>query len=302
MLIPRIVGFGFLISLTTACGGEPPTGVPREVPPIGRRSTFDRPAEVAGPQIHAIYMIPADGIDLGYDTTGAVEQSVGFFQYWLAVRTGMMLRADTYQGRLDISFFKSNRSAASNAGFGTQLLNRLLFELRSAGFNDPSTKYLIYYDGSNPLTCGNAIQGGAAAAVYLRGSVDGKPCGGGFSLRNGRAADYWEFAMLHEVIHTLGMVDDAAPNHDEGRPWHVYDGADLMHGGGAAWTPTLIDRNNDDYYGLAVPAGVRNLMNDPILVSAPDQVIAPAKSRDTAVALPAFVHHVLPAGSLELPR
>lgn len=302
MLVPRIAGFGFLISLIAACGGEPPTGVPREVPPIGRRSTFDRPAEVAGPRIHAIYLIPADGIDLGYDTTVAVEQSVAFFQYWLAVRTGMMLRADTYQGRLDISFFKSNRSAAANAGFGTQLLNRLLFELRLAGFNDPDTKYLIYYDGSNPLTCGNAIQGGAAAAVYLRGSVDGKPCGGGFSLRNGRAADYWEFAMLHEVIHTLGMVDADAPHHNDGSPGHVEDGADLMHGGGGVWSPTLIDRGNDDYYGLAVPAGVRNLMNDPILVSAPDLVIAPAKSRDTAVALPAFVHHVLPSGSLEPPR
>ena len=57
---------------------------------------------------------------------------------------------------------------------------------------------------------------------------------------------------------------------------------------------TLIDRNNDDYYGLAVPAGVRNLMNDPILVPAPNLVSERVAALETSAPLPPFVHHVLP--------
>jgi hypothetical protein len=297
MLLPRIAGFGFLISLTAACGGEPPTEVPRDVPPIGRRATFDRPAEVTGRQIHVIYMLPADGVDRGYDTTGILAHSVALFQNWLAARTGTWLRQDTWDGYLDISFVRSSRSDAANAAYGTQLLSRIYAEIRLAGFNAFNTKYLIYYDGSNPLTCGNAMQDGPVAAVYLGGKVDGHSCGGGISLRIGRVPDYWEFAMLHEVMHTLGIVDPAAPNHDEGSPWHVYDGADLMHGGGAAWTPTMIDRDNDDYYGQAVPSGVRNLLNDPILIPAPNLAIARSVAGDIGPPLPPFVHHVLEPGT-----
>lgn len=38
----------------------------------------------------------------------------------------------------------------------------------------PYTRNLSYYDDSNPFTRGNPTLGGAAAAVCLRGSVDGK--------------------------------------------------------------------------------------------------------------------------------
>jgi hypothetical protein len=266
------------------------------VPPIGRRSTFDRPAEVTGRQIHVIYMLPADGVDRGYDTTGVLAHSVALFQNWFAERTGTRLREDTYEQRLDVSFFRSSRSDATIASYGTQVLSRIYGELRLAGFDRAETKYLIYYGGTNQITCGNAMQDGPAAAVYLLGRVGGKTCGDGASLRVRLVPDYWEFAMLHEVIHTLGMVDGGAPHHNHDSPWHVQDGADLMHGGGGLWAPTLIDRDNDDYYGLAVPAGVRNLMDDPILVPAPDLVSERVAARETRAPLPPFVHHVLEPG------
>lgn len=291
----RLTASGFLISLAAACGGDPPTDVPRDIPPIGRRATFDRPAEVTGRQIHVIYLLPSDGIDRGYDTTGILAHSVALFQNWLAARTGMWLRQDTWNGYLDISFVRSSRSDAANAAYGTRLLSRLYAEIRLAGFDTFNTRYLIYYEGSNPLTCGNAMQDGPVAAVYLRGKVGGNSCGGGISLRLGMVPDYWEFAMLHEVMHTLGIVDPAAPNHYEAEPWHVQDPADLMHTGGF-WSPTMIDRDNDDYYGPAVPAGVRNLMNDPILVPAPDLTIARSGAGDIGSPLPRFVHHVLEPG------
>lgn len=287
-------GWGAILLSLAACGGGPPTDAPPIIAPPGKRSTVDRPAEETGSQIHLIYMIPSDGLDVGYDTTGAIAGSVGHFQYWLIGKTGLMLRQDMYQHRLDISFMKSKRSDRENAAYGTQMLSRLYAEVRGAGFDEADTKYLIYYDGTNRLACGEAIQGGPAAVLYLKGSVDGHSCGDGFSLGHGPRPGFWEFAMLHEVIHTLGMVDDGAPNHYAGSPWHVQDDADLMHGGGGLWTPSLLDRDNDDYYGVAVPSGVRNLMNDPILVPVPQSTAALAKAQMAPPPpLPPFIHHVI---------
>ena len=244
----------------------PPTESSNSVAPIGRRSTTDRPAEVSGRQIHVIYMIPRDGRDRGFDTTGTLERSVIRFQNWFSFRTALKLREDQYQGRLDITFFRSNRTDAQVARFGRLILNALYVELRAAGFDDPDTKYLIYYDGTNPLTCANAIQEGAAAAVYLNGTFDGETCRTGFVLDVGPPG-YWDFAMLHETMHTLGAVHFNAPNHEDDQRWHVADGADLMHGGGdVTWRPQLVDRGNDDYWSDSLPPWIPNLRYDSIFV------------------------------------
>jgi hypothetical protein len=151
-----------------------------------------------------IYLVPRNGRDRGLDTTGTLAISVGMFQQWLFQERSVTLREDLYQGTLDITFFRSQKTDAQIASFGRFVLNVLYAELKAAGFDRPEAKYLIYYDGSNPLTCGNALQDGPAAAVYLRGSRGGKSCGGSFVFRPGDPPGYWEFAMLHEVLHTLG--------------------------------------------------------------------------------------------------
>ncbi|HEX9892554.1 MAG TPA: hypothetical protein VGA78_01465 [Gemmatimonadales bacterium] len=283
-----------LVPVLAACGGDNPAELPRPIPPIGNRATADRPAETSGSQIHIIYMVPADGKDTGIDTTGRLENSVGSFQNWLVGKVGKRIRQDTYQGRLDISFFKSSKADADIAASGQSILRNLYDELHAAGFDDPATKYLIYYDGTNPNTCGNAFRDGPAAALYLRGSANGKSCIGRFVTSPDAHPGYWEFAMLHEILHTLGMVDAKAPHHDATRPLHVEDGEDLMHGGGGTWLPDFVDRDNDDYYGDSVPSNARNLRNDPILVSAPAAAIARAQAQLTRPRfIPHFVHEVL---------
>ena len=251
----------------TACSDAvPPTETSRTIAPIGRRSTIDRPAEVTGRQIHVIYMVPKGGIDRGLDTTGTLERSVIRFQNWLGLLTARKFREDQYRGRLDITFFRSRRTDAQIARFGRFILNVLHGELEAAGFDDPDTKYLIYYDGTNPLTCGNALQEGPAAAVYLNGTHDGESCRTPFVLDVGPPG-YWDLAMLHEAMHTLGAVHFNAPNHFGGQRWHVDDGADLMHGGGdVSWRPQFVDRDNDDYWGDSLPPWIRNLKNDSIFV------------------------------------
>ena len=167
------------------------------------------------------------------------------------MRTARTLRADHWQGSLDITFFRSRRTDQQIASFGRFVLNALYAELRTAGFDQPGTKYLIYYDGTNRLTCGNALQEGPAAAVYLKGSYDGNSCIPRFSADPGNP-DYLDFAMLHEVMHTLGAVHFNAPDHDDARRWHVSDRSDLMYGGGDfTWRPEHIDREGSAYFSTA---------------------------------------------------
>jgi uncharacterized protein involved in high-affinity Fe2+ transport len=52
------------------------------------RSTTDRPDDISGPQIHAVYVVPADGTDRGLDTNGTIAASVDNWETWLRGQTG----------------------------------------------------------------------------------------------------------------------------------------------------------------------------------------------------------------------
>src|SRR5512145_64893 len=113
----------YLLGLLAGCSdAAPPTETSNTIAPIGNRSTVDRPAQVTGRQIHVIYMIPKDGTDRGFDTTGTLERSVIRFQNWFGVRTALKFREDQYQGRLDITFFRSSRTDEQIARFGKLIL------------------------------------------------------------------------------------------------------------------------------------------------------------------------------------
>jgi hypothetical protein len=60
---------------------------------------------------------------------------------------------------------------------------------------------------------------------------------------------YWEYAMLHDILHGLGAVATCAPNHH--LAGHVSDFAnDLMWAGNQPWLfPAKLDIGRDDYYG-----------------------------------------------------
>ena len=114
---------------------------------------------------------------------------------------------------------------------------------------------------------------------------------------------YWEFAGLHDLLHVRGFVDVKAPHFDGWSGPHVRDGQDLMHGGPDPWGPSLLDRNNDDYYGPKIPAGILNLYHDPMLVPASASTLAQALAQSRAQAItqpqpiPRFIH-----GVVEQPR
>jgi List-Bact-rpt repeat protein len=220
---------------------------PRALP----RATADRADDVSGPQIHALYVLPADGPDRGLDTDGTVAASVANWQRWFESQTlGGGLRLDTSGGELDVSFLRLSQSESALAGRGLGLRDAIEAELHAAGFERSGRVYAVYYDGGTTAACGGgawppALQGNVAA-LYLRATYGaGLSCYDPALSRSG--LQIMDFAMLHEILHTMGFVPTCAPHHT--RSGHVSDDPrDLMYAGDEPWRPSVLDVGQDDYY------------------------------------------------------
>ena len=218
------------------------------------RSTADRTDDLAGYQIHVMYVLPSDGIDYNLDTNGAIASSVAATQKWFAAQTRgtRRLRFDTSNGELDISFFRLARTDAAIAGFGAYVRDQIQLEINAAGFNHPEKIYAVYYGGSSTHACGGGAWPptltGNVVALYLRGRPPGaRPCAGHGLAASGDLPGYWEFSLIHEFFHTLGAVAACAPHHT--RSGHVSDDPrDLMYAGDRPWRPSMLDVGNDDYF------------------------------------------------------
>ena len=103
--------------------------------------------------------------------------------------------------------------------------------------------------------------------MYLRATFpdsDAPPCASHTFARAGEAPRYLEFAMLHEVLHTMGYVAACAPHHT--LRGHVSDDpTDLMYAGRLPWKPRALDVNRDDYFGHRGNS-CPDLAHDPLLV------------------------------------
>ena len=220
---------------------------PRALP----RAAADRPDDVSGPQIHALYVVPADGVDRGFDTDGTAAASVMNWQRWFVGQTlGGGLRLDTSGGELDVSFHRLAQTDSALAQRGAFIRDAIEAELRAAGFARTDKVYAVYYDGSSTAACGGGAWPpslpGNVAALYLRGTFGtGTSCYDPTLSRSG--LQIMDFAMLHEVLHTMGFVPACAPHHT--RSGHVSDDPrDLMYAGPEDWRPSVLDVGQDDYY------------------------------------------------------
>jgi hypothetical protein len=237
------------------------------------RSTSDRADDATGAQVHVVYAIPSDGVDLGHDTTGALARSVGSFQGWLASKAGgRRLRLDTRDGELDVTFVRLARTDAAMAAYDPFVRDSLERELGRRGLIRAGKVYAVYYDGGSTYACGGAAWPptvpGRVAAMFLKGTPPGVSCARPFVASASAFPGYWEFAMLHDLLHTLGVVDKKAPHHTAAIPAHVPEPNDLMYSGSAPWVidqTTELDVGGDDYFGTAVPDSVTRLQESPYL-------------------------------------
>lgn len=221
-----------------------------------RRSMSDRADDDSGYQIHVMYVVPSDGVDRGLDTNGKLNVSVCAFQKWLIGQTGGAgLRLDTSQDSLDITFLRLSRSNQEIARHGDRARDEIEAELLTAGFTDPNKLYAVYYDGLSNTACGSGAWPpslrGHVAALYLQGLPNSsQPCNQNQFATSEDSPGYLEFAMIHEILHTLGAVATCAPHHTQSG--HVSgNNTDLMWAGSPStpWAPSVLDIDDDDYYG-----------------------------------------------------
>jgi hypothetical protein len=215
------------------------------------RATVDRADDVRGPQIHALYVVPADGADRAFDTDGTVAASVANWQAWFESQTlGGGLRLDTSAGELDVSFHRLSLTERVLSDRGLSIRDAIEQALRRAGFDQPNKVYAVYYDGSTSAACGGGAWPptlpGSVGAIYLRAThAAGLPCYIPTLSRQG--LQIMDFAILREVLHAMGYVPTCAPHHT--RSGHVSDDPrDLMYAGDDPWRPAVLDVGQDDYY------------------------------------------------------
>ncbi len=289
----------------TAPGLAPASASVLVLPPP--RAEADRPDDAAGAQVHVVYVVPSDGADRELDTGVGIAYSVASFQNWLRTRTGgRALRMDTYQGALDVGFFRLDRTDAEVKAMGAFVRNEIERQLARAGRITASKLYLVYYDGGSSYACGGASWpphvAGRLAAMYLRGTPGGGPvergCGGAPLASSPTAfPGYWEFAALHDVVHTMGIVSRQSPHHTAGYPGHVPEPADLMYSGPEGWelgASTTIDVGGDDYAGPGLPSTLPNLLDSPYLGPAAAAFGAPGPWREPFSTAPAPVRALPP--------
>lgn len=216
-------------------------------------ATKDRKDRNRSPQIHLIYAVPLDGTDRGLDTDGTIVKSAQASRRWFQEASGGRdLRFDEFQGELDITFVRLPKTDAQIRARGVFVRDELEKLLRARGFKSANKIYAVFYDGSSTHACGGAswppVLKGKVAALYLRGAIPGfLPCSDNPFAQDEESPGYWEFVLVHEILHTLGFVATCAPSH--AFSGHVGDdNEDLMYAGNLPWMPSLLDVNRNDYF------------------------------------------------------
>ena len=239
---------------------------------VNARSTADRTDDSGLPQVKFLYALPSDAADRGFDTDRTIHRTVSSWQRWFAGQAnGRRFRFDTFQGALDIAFVRLARTEAQYAGYGITMRDSLEKDLAALGFNSATKAYAVYFDGINTTACGSAPRPpalpGRIAGLYLKGTPPGAPgCAtNAFAASPTSAPGYLEFIAVHEILHILGIVDAAAPNH--AFDGHVgNDPRDLMYAGAQPWTPSLLDATRTNYFNTTSLGGLINLAQSPYLV------------------------------------
>lgn len=218
------------------------------IEPAGERAMTDRPDDSSGYQIHVVYAVPSDGADEKLDVNGAIATSIAAGQNWFAGQTGgRTLRIDTYHGALDISFFRLSWSDGFVRSLGSGEADAIRAELLAAGFDRSNKIYAIYYGGgAGGSECG---RGGpdTGGVIFLHGIPGGSqaPCDYQGLASSATNPGFLDYALFHEIFHSLGFVPPCAPHHTEDSlVSHVDDDPrDIMYTGSLPtnWSPPILD-------------------------------------------------------------
>lgn len=268
-----------------------------------RRSELERPDDSLDPQVRILYVLPSDGTDEALDTNDTLCSSVLSFRQWLEDEAeGRTLRLDTADGVLDIGFVRlaltdeqmhgTAAIADIDTGFA-YVRDRIERELGLLGMLEAHKLYGVYYGGTSEYACGGGAHPpelvGQVGAMYLGGQIPGfRACSDAPWGEPDLVPRYIEYAMLHELVHTIGVLDPAAPHeHSAG---HAFDDAepsperDLMYSarpgmndppwGVYAPGGLVLDLGRDDYFDQPDPA-ILDLARSAFLEPMPTDPVLP---------------------------
>ena len=227
---PQPDGCGGMVACSPCVDG----GVQAFRCPLTRRSV-DRPDESALLQVRLMYVIPSDAVDESLDTNGRICESARAFTGWLGSQLGgKTLRLDVKDGELDIGFVRLNKTTAQMRGSGNlsdvntgiaYVRERIERELVAGSQVKPDKLYAVFYGADSEYACGGAAYPpaliGSVIAMYLKSTVGGVRCESRPWGQGNGTLGYFDWAMMHDLMHGLGIVPAGAPNqHTFG---HVFD-------------------------------------------------------------------------------
>jgi len=222
-------------------------------------SLVDRPDDVAGFQVHVVYVVPIGSTDLGVDTNGQIDVWVKEGNAWLNGKVGHSLPFDTFQGATDVTFLASKYPASELCFDNCKTLSKLKDEYikQNPTFDDSKTLLFMLNEKLDPTTCGwGSFASNLALAHNFGDTTDGCnfPTSKAKTGLNGPAK-----TIIHELIHTFGIH-------------HVcMDSSDLMIGTPECKiekntygdVPLTIDSKRNQYIGSDSAFGV-DLLKMPI--------------------------------------
>jgi hypothetical protein len=223
----------------------------------------DRPDVVGEDQVHVVYAYPGDRPDRFREVVDAIVRDLaGVDTWWQAqdpVRTprfdlGSFAGCTSEFGALDVSSTPLGPTTIDwNAPhYGGDLSN----VLASAGFDDQTKKYLVYYDAPGPehvcgTSLGTATGGGATNGSYV--FLGAERCGlDAFGSGNGNTA----LTAAHELLHNLNGRSGTlgGPHLCEDDHAHYCDSpVDILQPTprSPSLSDAVLDDGRDDYYAHA---------------------------------------------------
>jgi len=241
-------------------------------PTVPRRTVVDRPDDVVGPQIRAVYVRAKGAPDRALDTGLEIAAVMRDMDAYLRSQTGGTgIRLDTFNGHIDIGYlplpFTTTEMVEQGWCDGERCPSDIDFGrmLRQAGYDQPDKWYVFFYDGGvEPAgLCGGAGRGRTALINLADFSV------GRCDIPwRANQLDTWSLGLLvlHEVIHSLGAVCPAAPTSDG--DMHSTVTNDLLYA--RADGPGIsLDAAGNSYWGPGAPSGC-DISRHPLFTTDPN--------------------------------
>lgn len=246
-------------------------------------TSTDQVDEVRDEQIHVVYAVPKGETARTQELYPKIANSIAAWQRWLYAETnGHVVKFDTYQGALDITYVELPRTDKDYAKWNKYKVVEIAKDLDGILKELPSNKkYMVYLEGGRPYdneywACGDTQLDSNVMVQYLLAPTcfDGKD----FAIVDAEPR-YLDYVMIHELVHAEGGVAKDAPYeifyHLNSKAYVVKDGVpteelvgedDLMSYSADFYGRKSLDRHRQSYYDPSGSITGANFANSKLLI------------------------------------